>query len=157
VLGADHSDTLTTMNNLAWLLHRRERTDEAEALATRAAETQRESLGPDHQNTLAYVHNLALIQLEGGRAEQAEPTFVDVVGRAETTLGQRHQHTARFRYNFARCLAALGRLDEGRAQAVVAHGVLLDVHGADHPWTREASELLASWPDGAAPTDPREA
>jgi serine/threonine protein kinase len=148
VLGAAHSDTLTTMNNLAWLLHRAGRTDEAEALLTRAAETQRDSLGPDHQNTLAYLHNLALMQLEGDRAALAEPTFVDVVARAEAVLGLQHQHTARFRYNLARCLQALGRLEEGRAQAVAAHEVLLDVHGADHAWTREASDLLAGWPDG---------
>jgi len=148
VLGAAHSDTLATTNNLAWLLHRRDRTDEAEELLTRAVETQRDSLGPDHQNTLAYVHNLALLQLEGDRAGQAEPTFADVVARAEEVLGPRHQHTARFRYNLARCLKALGRLEEGREHAVAAHEVLFAVHGEDHAWTREASELLATWPDG---------
>jgi serine/threonine protein kinase len=148
VLGAAHSDTLTTMNNLAWLLHRRGHTDEAEELLTRAADTQRESLGPDHQNSIAYLHNLALLQLDGGRAAEAEPTFVDVVARAEDVLGPRHPHTARFRYNLARCLQARGRLEEARAQAVAAHEVLLQVHGDDHTWTRESSELLASWPDG---------
>ena len=59
MLGVEHPDTLTSMNNLASTYWAQGRTAEAAALQEEALEKRRRILGVEHPNTLASMNNLA--------------------------------------------------------------------------------------------------
>jgi hypothetical protein len=58
-LGPDHSDSHTSVNNLALLLRDNGKYDEAEPLFRRTLEARERMLGPDHPDMLSSVNNLA--------------------------------------------------------------------------------------------------
>jgi hypothetical protein len=60
VLGAEHSDTLTSVGNLGLVLERQGKYEEAEAMHRRALEVVEKVLGRDHPSTLISIGNLAL-------------------------------------------------------------------------------------------------
>ncbi|KAK4034123.1 hypothetical protein C8A01DRAFT_49431 [Parachaetomium inaequale] len=82
-LGAEHPDTLATINNLVM-----------EILKTK--------LGADHLDTLTSMNNLALIYLDQGRWEEAEKLF----------LGADHPSTLTSMANLASTLSNQGRWEE---------------------------------------------
>ena len=59
MLGRKHSDTLTTVNNLARLFKKQDKLDLAELLYKRALEGQEEMLGRKHSDTLNTLYLLA--------------------------------------------------------------------------------------------------
>ena len=67
VLGKEHPDTLTNMNNLASIYRNQERWKEAEELQLRAMETRKRALGKELPQTLTSINNLALIYWARGR------------------------------------------------------------------------------------------
>ena len=54
----DHSNTLTSVNNLALLFYAQDKLNEAEPLFRRELEGRERTLGPDHKTTLISVNNL---------------------------------------------------------------------------------------------------
>jgi tetratricopeptide (TPR) repeat protein len=66
VLGFKHPDTLTTINNIAAMLHFQGKYDEAEALYLQAIALKKEVLGPEHPDTLITINNLAEMLKFGG-------------------------------------------------------------------------------------------
>jgi tetratricopeptide (TPR) repeat protein len=60
VLGAEHSDLLTSVGNLRLVLERQGKYEEAEAMHRRALEVIEKVLGRDHPSTLISISNLAL-------------------------------------------------------------------------------------------------
>ncbi|CUS06611.1 unnamed protein product [Tuber aestivum] len=67
ILGPDHPDTLTSVNNLAGVLQSQGKYDESEEMHRRALEGREKILGPDHPNTLSSVKNLAtVVRLQAG-------------------------------------------------------------------------------------------
>ena len=70
-LGADHPDTLMTVNNLANVLGRQGKHEEAMALYERVLAGQERALGADHPDTLRAVDNLAILLNDAGDAAAA--------------------------------------------------------------------------------------
>ena len=62
-LGDDHPDTLSAINNLAYLIEAQGRPSEAEPLYREALEGRRRVLGDDHPDTLISVNNLGAMLL----------------------------------------------------------------------------------------------
>ena len=62
VLGGEHPDTLTSVNNLASLYARQGRYAEAEPLYQRAVSGAEKVLGPEHPDTQLYRRNLEALQ-----------------------------------------------------------------------------------------------
>jgi len=58
VLGLEHPDMLTSMNNLAFTYQRQGRWKEAEELQVQVMEICKNVLGPEHPDTLASMNNL---------------------------------------------------------------------------------------------------
>jgi tetratricopeptide (TPR) repeat protein len=58
-LGADHPDTLNSMNNLAHTYMNQGRWDDAKELQVQVMETRKKKLGVDHPDTLRSMNNLA--------------------------------------------------------------------------------------------------
>ncbi|CUS15720.1 unnamed protein product, partial [Tuber aestivum] len=59
ILGPDHPDTLTSVNNLATVLKTQGKYDESEVMHRHALEGREKILGPDHPKTQLSANNLA--------------------------------------------------------------------------------------------------
>ncbi|KAF4332557.1 kinesin light chain [Fusarium beomiforme] len=71
-IGADHPDTLTSMNNLAVTYGNQGRWKEAEKLEVQVMERRKAKIGADHPDTLTSMANLASIYRKQGRWKEAE-------------------------------------------------------------------------------------
>jgi hypothetical protein len=69
VLGEDHPNMLSSMNNLASMYREQGRWKEAEELEVRVIETRKKVLGEDHPDTLTSMGNLAVTCMNQGRWE----------------------------------------------------------------------------------------
>jgi Flp pilus assembly protein TadD len=72
VLGADHPDTIISVNNLAVCIDRQGRSVEAEPIFRQALEARTRVLGADHPSTIASVHNLASCIDSQGRQQKSK-------------------------------------------------------------------------------------
>jgi hypothetical protein len=61
VLGLEHSDTLTSINNLAGVLNRQGKYKKAEAMHRQTLAISKKMLTPEHPFTLTSISNLALV------------------------------------------------------------------------------------------------
>ncbi|KAH7016535.1 P-loop containing nucleoside triphosphate hydrolase protein, partial [Microdochium trichocladiopsis] len=71
VLGAENSNTLTSVSNLALVLRYQGKYEEAEVMNRRALDGSEKALGKHHPNTLTSIDNLALVLLSQGKYEEA--------------------------------------------------------------------------------------
>jgi Tfp pilus assembly protein PilF len=58
-LGAEHPDTLTSIDNLGLVLERQGKYEEAEVMHRRALEAKEKVLGPEHPDTLTSLNKLS--------------------------------------------------------------------------------------------------
>jgi eukaryotic-like serine/threonine-protein kinase len=92
-LGADHPDTLTSMNDLAGLYHDQGKYEKAEPLYLEVLQEREKKLGADHLHTLTSKNNLALLYRDQGKYAEAEALFLEVLRRREEKLGADHPDT----------------------------------------------------------------
>ena len=93
VLGPEHPQTLTSVNNLAVLYQAQGRYGEAEPLYRRALATKEKVLGPEHPETLTSINNLAALYKAQGRYGEAEPLYRRALATKEKVLGPEHPDT----------------------------------------------------------------
>jgi tetratricopeptide (TPR) repeat protein len=133
VLGLEHPDTLSSVNNLAALLRTQGKYAEAEPLRQRALEAQERVLGSEHPYTLTSVNNLAIL-LEGqGKYGEAEPLFRRALEAQERVLGAEHPDTLTSVNNLAGLLDAQGKYQEAEPLYRRASEARERVLGAEHP------------------------
>jgi hypothetical protein len=66
VLGPEHPDTLMSMSNLAEVLNRQGKYEEAESMNRQTLARQEKVLGPEHPDTLTSMSNLAEVLTSQG-------------------------------------------------------------------------------------------
>ena len=115
--GPRHPDTLTSKNNLAFVLNRQGRYAEAEPLYHETLQLRREVLGPRHPDTLTSMNNLAAVLNRQRRYAEAEPLFRETLQLLREVLGSLHPYTRTTQLNLTTNLAAQGK----SAQAVALH------------------------------------
>ncbi|KAL8777872.1 MAG: hypothetical protein Q9194_002319, partial [Teloschistes cf. exilis] len=93
VLGEEHPDTLTNMNNLALTYRNQGRWKEAEELQAQAMDTTKRVLGEEHPHTLTSMNNLALIYWNQGRWKEAEELQAQAMETSKRVLGEEHPDT----------------------------------------------------------------
>ena len=71
VLGQEHPDTLTSMNNLAMVLSSQGKYEEAEEMHRQTLELREKVLGKEHPYTLTSMNNLAVVLSSQGKYEEA--------------------------------------------------------------------------------------
>jgi tetratricopeptide (TPR) repeat protein len=133
VLGAEHPDTLSSVNNLACLLYRQGKYDEAEPLYRRALQTFERVLGAEHPNTLTSVNNLAFLLESQGKYEEAEPLYRRALEASKQVLGAEHPDTLISVNNLAELLRSQGKYDEAEPLYRRALEVSRKVLGPEHP------------------------
>ena len=92
-LGADHPDTLASVNNLAICFKARGQLKDAEALYRRDLEASERTLGAEHPETLTSVNNLAICLQAMGQLKDAEVLHRRALEARERTLGADHPDT----------------------------------------------------------------
>jgi tetratricopeptide (TPR) repeat protein len=108
VLGPDHPDTVSSINNLALLLSSVGDYAEAEPLYREALAVSERVLGPEHPTTLICINNLGLLLSNKGDLKGAEPLYRQTLAIRERILGQNHLSTLCSVNNLAFLLQAKG-------------------------------------------------
>jgi serine/threonine protein kinase/tetratricopeptide (TPR) repeat protein len=143
-LGADHLDTLKSMNDLAVLYESRGRYADAEELYRRALEGRRAKLGDDHLDTLGSLNDLGTLFQARGRFAEAEPLLKQVLERRMAKLGDKDGRTLDSLNNLAALFQVQGRYDEAEPLYVRALAGSRATLGDDHPETVVTMANLAT-------------
>ena len=73
ILGPDHTEVATSLNNLALLYYAQGRYAQAEPLYKRSLAILEKALEPDHPDVATGLHNLAELYRTQGQYAEAEP------------------------------------------------------------------------------------
>lgn len=144
--------------NLAELLWRQNRLDEAEVLVTRALAIETQELGPDHPNVATTLNTLAGIQADRGQDEQALASYQRALEIRRHALGPTHPSLGTVHSNMAVTYRDLARYDEAVTHFTEAVRILdaAPGHAADAGENRRAlAETYRTMgrPDTAAALD----
>ena len=101
VLGPEHPNTATSLNNLAVLYDTQGLYAQAEPLYQRALAIREQVLGPEHPHTASSLNNLAALYHDQGLSAQAEPLYQRALAIREQVLGPEHPNTATSLNNLA--------------------------------------------------------
>ena len=93
VLGPDHPDTLTTMNNLALAYKDARKLDLAVPLFEETLKLSKAKLGPDHPQTLKPMYHLALAYQAAGKLNLALPLYEETMKLRKAKQGGDHAGT----------------------------------------------------------------
>ncbi|KFZ18653.1 hypothetical protein V501_01091 [Pseudogymnoascus sp. VKM F-4519 (FW-2642)] len=143
-LRANHPDTLTSVSNLAVVLERRGRYEEAESMNRRALEGKERELGVNHLDTLTSVSNLALVLESQGKYEEAESMNRRVLIGYERELVVNHPDTLTSVNNLASVLQSQGKYEEAESMNRRALEGYERELGVNHPATLTSISNLAS-------------
>ncbi len=141
-LGDEHPSTLDATSNLAVLLHRQGKLDEADPLYCEALAGRRRALGGAHSDTLGSLNDLASLREEQG-LEFAEPLYREALSARRRTLGDAHPDTLATIHNLAGLLWSRGKVGEAEPLMREALGGLRRARGDAHPDTVASMADLA--------------
>jgi CHAT domain-containing protein/tetratricopeptide (TPR) repeat protein len=133
LLGEDHPDYATSLNNLGALYHAIGDYVRAEPLLRQAMEIMKKAVGEDHPRYATNLNNLATLYLDMGDRRRAEPLLRRALDTWRNAVGEDHTDYATSLNN----LAALYQTDSDYAQAERLHRSVLEIRkkavGEDHP------------------------
>ena len=135
VLGPEHLDTATSLNNLAMLLKDQGDLAGARPLLERALAVYETALGPEHSGIATSLNNFALLLQYQGDLAGARPLFERALAIREKVVGPEHLDTATSLNNFAMLLQVLGDLAGARPLFERALAIREKVLGPEHPYT----------------------
>jgi eukaryotic-like serine/threonine-protein kinase len=142
-LGPDHTETLSSRNNLAMAYADAGRIEEAIKLHEAILKQGETRLGLDHPEILASRSNLATHYAKAGRIEEAIKLLEATLKQMETMLGPDHPNTLSCRSNVASAYSAAGNVEE----AIKLNEATLKQReaklGPDHPDTLASRNNLA--------------
>jgi len=110
--GLLNANTLTSINNLAFLYQAQGRYEKAEPLYRQAASLRANLLGGNHPDTLSSLNNLALLYQAVGRYGEAEELYKRTLLTRQKKLGKNHRHTLSSANNLAGLYQTTERFDE---------------------------------------------
>jgi tetratricopeptide (TPR) repeat protein len=143
VLGREHPDTLSSMNNLAGVLNSQGKYEEAEAINRETLAQSEKVLGREHPDTLTSISNLALILNRQGKYKEAEGINRETLARREKVLGRKHPSTLTSMSNLADVLNSQGKYKEAEAMNRETLARREKVLGREHPDTLLSVYCLA--------------
>jgi tetratricopeptide (TPR) repeat protein len=133
LLGAEHPDTATNLNNLALLLRAQGDLAGARPLCERAVAIFEKMLGPEHPNTAQSLNNLALLLQDQGDLVGARPLCERALAIRENVLGAEHPSVAQSLNNLALLLQAKGDLAGARRLYERSLSIYEKALGPEHP------------------------
>ncbi len=134
-LGAEHSSTLTTLNNLALACMEAGKLAEAIVLFEQVRDAQVKTLGANHPKTLTVLHNLAMTYHNAGKLPQAIALFEQVRDAQVTALGADHRDTLTTLNGLGLVYMKAGKLPQAIELLEPTSKSAVKKLGADHPVT----------------------
>jgi tetratricopeptide (TPR) repeat protein len=144
VLGPEHPDTATSVNNLARLLRDQGDLAGAQQLFERALTIREKVLDPEHPDTAWSLNNLAVLRQTQGDFAGAQPLFERALTIREKALGPEHPDTATSLNNLAQLLRDRNDLAGARSLVEQALTIREKALGKEHPDTAWSLNTLAS-------------
>ena len=144
VQGPAHSDTLTSMDNLAVTLRAQGDLAGATKLQEEALAVRRRVQGPEHPDTITSMGNLAVTLWAQGDLAGARKIEEEVLAVRRRALGPEHADTLQSMSNLAETLRAQGELGGARKLQEEALSVRRRVLGPEHPDTLKSMNNLAA-------------
>jgi tetratricopeptide (TPR) repeat protein len=111
-LGAKHTSTLDTVNNLGMLYKNQGKLKEAEGMYLRALRGYEEAWGAKHMSTLDTVNNLGILYADQGKLKAAEQMYMRALRGYEVARGAKHTSTLDTVNNLGILYADQGKLKE---------------------------------------------
>jgi tetratricopeptide (TPR) repeat protein len=142
-LGAEHPDTLDSMNNLGLAYLDAGKLDLALPLFKESLKLSKAKLGPEHPLTLTTMNNLALAYEAAGKLDLALPLYEETVKLKKAKLGTDHPDTLVSMNNLASAYQVAGKLDLALPLFDETLKLRKAKLGADHPDTRASLQNLA--------------
>lgn len=143
VLGSDHPDTASSLNNLASLYRAQGAYERALPLYERALAVRERVLGSDHLSTASSLNNLAGLHRVQGAYERAFPLYERALTIYERVLGADHLDTALSLNNLAALHYEQGAYEQALRLYERALATSERVQGGDHPQTAQILNNLA--------------
>ncbi|MFC1573163.1 tetratricopeptide repeat protein [Candidatus Eisenbacteria bacterium] len=133
VLGNEHPDVATGLNNLATLLQLRGKHAEAEPLFRQTIAMRRRLFGEEHPEIASALNDYAtLLQFQGKYAE-AEPVFRQALALRRKLFGEEHMQVAQGLGNLGLILRLQGKYAEAEPYYRQAIAMQRSLHGGEHP------------------------
>ena len=143
ILGEEHPDTISAMNNLASTLGDQGQLDEAAKMKKEVLEKRRRILGEEHPSTITAMGNLANTLRDQGQLEEAAKMLQEVLEKRRRILGVEHPDTITAMNNLANTLGDQGQLDEAAKMFQEVLEKRRRILGEEHPSTIRAMNNLA--------------
>ena len=143
ILGDEHPNTLTSMNNLAETLASQGDLAGARTLQELALAVRRRMLGNEHPDTLTSMNNLAGTLWAQDDLAAARALQEQVLAVSRRVLGDKHPNTLSSMNNLAATLKAQGDLAAARRLEELVLTVRRHVLGDEHPDTLTSMNNLA--------------
>jgi tetratricopeptide (TPR) repeat protein len=135
ILGQDHPDTLTSLDDLAETYHDLGKLSEAAEMHEQVLEKRKKVLGEDHPDTLTSMDNVAELYGRLGRLDEAAEIEGQALQKSRKSRGEDHPDTLTSMNNMAMTFRELGKLREAtemEEQVLVKSRKIL---GEGHPIT----------------------
>ncbi|MFI5012394.1 MAG: tetratricopeptide repeat protein [Hyphomicrobiales bacterium] len=133
VLGREHPQVASWLNDLGLLYWTTGRYGEAEPLEREAIATSEKALGREHPDVAVRLNNLARLLNDTGRQAEAEPLFREAIAIGVKTLGREHAKVAAWLNNLGILLNEAGRNHEAEPLYREAIAINEKTLGPDHP------------------------
>ena len=135
---------LTSISNVALLLHETNRLSEAEDLMRFVIQLAEKSIGTKHTYFSTLLNNLAQLLFDNHQFVEAEQLMRQVLEIDQKNYGFEHPNTAIRNNNIAQLLQATGRFQE--AEMLMRSALMIDekFYGIDHPNVASDLNNLAS-------------
>ena len=144
VLGPEHPDTLTSMNNLAFLYNNQGKYETAEPLYEKTLQLSKKVLGPEHPDTLTSMNNLAGLYDSQGKYEAAEPLYEETLQLRKKILGLEHPDTLTSMNNLAFLYKSQGKYEAAEPLYEETLQLSKKILGPEHPQTLTSMNNLAA-------------
>ncbi len=133
VLGPEHPDVASSLNNLAMLYYNQGKYEQAEPLYQQALSIVQHVLGPEHPDVAGSLNNLALLYYNQGKYEQAEPLYQQALSIRQHVLGPEHPNVATSLNNLALLYQDQGKYEQAEPLYQQALSIRQHVLGPEHP------------------------
>jgi len=133
VLGPEHPQVATVVNNLAILRAMQGKYIEAEPLCQRALHIWEQVLGPEHPDMAYPLVNLAILYTQQRRYAEAEPLYQRALHIKEQALGPEHPDVALLLNNLANLYREQGMYAEAEPLYQRALRIQEQTLGPEHP------------------------
>ncbi|KAJ9656807.1 hypothetical protein H2198_004695 [Neophaeococcomyces mojaviensis] len=141
-LGAEHTSTLDTVNNLGVLYYNQGKLEKAEQMCMRALAGREKALGAEHTSTLDTVNNLGVLYRNQGKLEKAEQTYMRALAGKEKALGAEHTSTLNTIDNLGILYWNQGKLEKAEQMYIRALAGKEKALGAEHTSTLDTVNNL---------------